>query len=369
MLKKLIDKKTEAFKQAFPKFQVSKNGSLYYRQGVKKEKRKFIRNGFTITKNTLDKLGAKVEFEESVARDVFLLTKTGKLMYKNSVNRFSVFNLKKVRNYQHNLLGIYLIGRKYEWLKDYPDLLQYKFFQSFPSLAEARKYLGYEFISDKDFAHLFEERTYGIDVLAVLVKAKDKSSAYRLLKKINTEDIHFLNDYIRLCLDKGFEIEIPAGVNKLKELHDTAVWEARKEDAENFSKKDNYEAVDANFETLWKAKNIQFERIKSPYEMYMTGARQKHCIGTNYYSTLGSYSFYTIYWKDKEYQIQINQNGYSSQFYGYDNKTPPQELKDLMDLSNTEIYKHKIIKRTDADFSEYPKIDPSAKESNYDTEW
>lgn len=362
MLKKVVNKKIEAFKEAFPKFEVSKNGNVYFRQNVQKIDRKIKTTGFSVTKNTINKLGTTKEWTEHKAQNVYLITKQGKLMVRNSNNHFSNLSLKSAKRsafISKELVNIYLIGRKYEWIKNYPLLLPYKFFKSFNSLGEAKNFLGFDFISDADFYKMFTGDYNRACTLEVVLKAKDKSNAYKLLKNIDTHSSTMLKDYLHICDECGFEPEIPAGKNKLKELHDAAIWEARKEDAELYSKQEVYSGTDCVFEEEWTKRGIEFQRLKTPYEMYVTGLKQMHCIGTNYYNSLQSYSFYTIHWKEKEYQIQLTTNGSINQFYGFNNSHPPQELRDL--VKEDVNLAHKIEKIADYDYREYPKAQSTKK--------
>lgn len=362
MLKKLINKKIEAFKEAFPEYEISKNGNVYYKQGVQKVEKKVKTTGISVTKNTIDKLGTIKEWTEHRAQNVYLLTKQGKLMVRNSSNRFSNLSLKSAERaafVSEKLIDIYLIGRKYEWIKDYPILLRYKFFKSFKSLGEAKNFLGFKFISDADFYSMFNGEYGKVCTLEVVLKAKDKSNAYKLLKNLDIHSNAMLKDYLHICDECGFETEIPAGKNKLKELHDAAIWEARKEDAKLYSKQEVYKGADCIFEEEWTKRGIEFQRLKTPYEMYVTGLKQMHCIGTNYYNSLQHYSFYTIYWKEKEYQIQLDTKGSILQFYGFNNSHPPQELRDLVKEGIN--LAHKIEKIADYDYREYPKAQSKKK--------
>lgn len=358
MLKKLIDKRIDAFKEKFPEYEVSRNGNIYYREGVREVERRIRFNDLSVTKNTINKLGTTTVFKEKTSQNVYLITKKGKLMQRNSMNRFTNLTLKKSK--YTNLLDIWMIGRKYEWMKDYPALLEYKFFQSFGNLSEAKNFLGYSFLSDKDFYQIFIDGN-NTQVLYMVIKAKNKANVAKLLKNLDYDTRQLLKDYIQICEEKGYDLDIPAGKNALREIHDNAIWEARKEDAENYSRLEIYDGKDCAFEDEWRKRGIDFKRIMSPYEMYEIGAKQQFCLGTNYYNQLHNYSFYSVFYEGKEYEMQISTSGYVNQFHGYKNiVNPPQELKDKL-IKDVDL-KHSIIKLKDFHPDEYPKVKNGKKE-------
>lgn len=362
MLKKLVNKRIETFKEKFPDYEVSKNGNIYCRIGVQEIERKIKLTELGVTKNTINKLGSVKEFKEKKSNAVYLITKQGKLMVRNATNRFSNLSLRTIQNqYGHNnLLDVWLIGRKYEWIRDYPALLRYKFFQSFKSLNEAKVFLEFDFLSDKDFYQMFVDGST-IPVLFMSIKAKNKSNVPKLIKVLDYEAKQLLKDYLHICEEKDYEVEIPAGKGSLREIHDAAIWKARQEDAENYSKLEVYDGKDCNFEKEWAKLGISFERLKSPYKMFEVGAKQQFCLGTNYYGQLHNYSFYTIIDGGKEYQIQISPEGKVIQFHGYKNViNPPQELREK--LTKDIDLKHSIIKTMDFRSDEYPKVQTDRKE-------
>lgn len=348
MLKKIVDKRVELFKEKFPNFQVSKkSNSLYTKIGERTIDKEVFISGRAVTKATLNKLGSKVAWKESHSSYVYLLTPKGRLMVSSGGN-FKSLSLKELSQRHEELKDIFFIGKKYEWLKDYSKLWEYRFFQSFNSLADAKKFLGFSFISDQDFYDLFGNDWY--DYLSIMILAKDKSNAVRLLKNIDNEDKDTLKDYIQMCQDNNIPIEIPAGKNKLQELHDNAMWEVNKKNMDAYSKEFRYEITE-NFTKIWKERGLSFRRLETPYQMYEQGIKQSHCIGTNYAGSLGSYSFYSFNFKDRDYEIQISPNGSVRQFYGRKNTNPPQELKEKVTTNITLSFDLKDI---NTDVINYP---------------
>lgn len=337
MLKKILEKRIELFKKEFPDFQISKKtGSLYCRVGTFENKKSVVYTGRSVTKGNITKLGSKIEWVESKSRYVYLLTPKGRLMISKNGGNFGSATLKTIRQECTGLKSIFFVGKKYEWIKDYSNLWDYKFFQSFNSLSEAKKFLGFSFISDADFVALFDFDHY--DYLSPIILAKNKKNVLRLYKNLDSESKDLLRDYLTLCYENNFEIEIPAGINKLEELHDSAVWLVNQKNAECYSKECKYD-IEENFTKIWNERGLSFKRLSTPYEMYSQGIKQQHCIGTNYATSLHSYAFYTFLYKDKEYDLQLYKNGSVGQFYGKKNKHVPSELSE------------KVIKNLDLKFN------------------
>jgi len=328
MLKKITEKRIEQFKNDFPEFKISKKtGSMYIRIGVTESTKQIKYNGRAITKGTVKKLGQFQEWKQSKARFVYLLSPAGKLMMSKEGGNFRSVTLKALRTENSDLTNTFFIGKKYEWLGNYPNMFAYKFFQGFNSLSEAKKFLGYSFISDDEFSNLFKDDWF--DFLTPVILAKDKKNVVRLFKDMNSETRDSLNDYINMCQEHNMDIEIPAGKNKLEELHDSAMWEINKRNMNCYSKEYKYD-IKEEFTKIWQERKLIFRRLETPYEMYAQGIKQIHCIGTNYATQLGYYAFYTFNYKDKEYDIQLYKNGSVGQFYGRKNTEVPKELKELV---------------------------------------
>lgn len=326
MLKKIKEKRVEQFKKDFPDFKISKKtGSLYTRIGVVESTKKIKYTGRAITKGTVKKLGELQEWKTSKARFVYLMSPAGKLMISKDGGNFTSVGLKALRHENSDLTNVFFIGKKYEWLGNYPNMFPYKFFQGFNSLSEAKKFLGYSFLSDEDFSGLFKDDWF--DFLTPIILAKEKKNVVRLFKDLCSETRDALNDYINMCQEHNIEIEIPAGKNKLEELHDCAMWEINKKNMDCYSKEYRYD-IKEEFTKIWEERKLKFRRLETPYEMYAQGIKQIHCIGTNYAGNLGYNAFYTFTYKDKEYDLQIYKNGSVGQFYGRKNTPVPQELRD-----------------------------------------
>jgi len=326
MLKKITEKRIEQFKNDFPEFKISKKtGSMYIRIGVTESTKQIKYNGRAITKGTVKKLGQFQEWKQSKARFVYLLSPAGKLMMSKEGGNFRSVTLKALRTENSDLTNTFFIGKKYEWLGNYPNMFPYKFFQGFNSLSEAKKFLGYSFISDEEFSNLFKDEWF--DFLTPVILAKDKKNVVRLFKDMGSDTRDSLNDYINMCQDHNMPVEIPAGKNKLEELHDSTMWEINKQSMDCYSKEYRYD-IEENFTKVWIERGLTFRRLETPYEMYSQGIKQIHCIGTNYAGNLGRNAFYSFSQEGKDYEIQIYSNGSVGQFYGRKNTSVPADLKE-----------------------------------------
>ena len=360
MLKRIVEKRIEEFKAKFPDHQVSKKtGSLYTKIGIIENKKAVVYTGRAVTKGCVAKLGTKVEWTEKKSRFVYLISPKGKLMISKQGGNFGSVSLKAIRHECTDLSSIYFIGKKFEWLKDYVALWDYKFFQGFNSLGEAKKFLGFSFISDADFVGLFGFDHY--DYLSPMILSEDKKNVLRLYKDIDSETKDSLRDYIQMCQENGLEIVIPAGVNKLEELHNEAMWKVNEKNAECYSKEYRFD-IKEEFTKVWNERGLVFKRLETPFEMYSQGIKQQHCIGTNYATTLHNYAFYTFTFEDKEYDIQIYRDGGIGQFYGKKNKPVPSELRDKV---KKDIKLEFILTDTKPNLENYPLL----KEPKEVTDW
>ncbi len=336
MLKKVKEKRIEVFKKSFPDYKISDKGNYYVRLGVSKQKKVILKTGRSVTKNTLDSLGTTLEFEKSDASVVLLLKPTGALKVKFHRTAWSNLTLKLLDNHLYGetykgIIEVFFIGRKYEWMKNYKNLWKYKYFQSFNSLKEAKNYIGFDFISNKDFYKIFKDDWYSHEFDSIILADK-KKNVFNLLKNADQKVMHTLDDYIKLAYEHNIKPIIPKGKNRLTQLHDDLVWEVSKKTAQDYSKEQKFYPIDnEKFESCWREKGLVFKRLNTPYEMYVEGCKQRHCLGTNYYNSLGNQSFYVFEWEGERYDLQLHQNGAFGQFYGYKNlKTAPQELRNII---------------------------------------
>ena len=389
------DKRINLFKKYFPDHTVSRKGNFVATIGTKKDTRVIVHNGYNITKSLVDKVGKTTTIPISSSDIVLVMATTGKFLIKftnernfkrttmKSINRVMQMYFGKDNIYREkvrrDIAEIFFIGRKYEYLKNYPQLWNFKLFENFKSLKEVKIFLGMPFISDSEFANMFvdieeeeedddfltgvSDSIRDFDYIAPILLAKNKLNAYTLLKSIDNKSKNILKDYIKMCIDNEIEVVIPAGKNKLTELHDDVSLEIAIKNADKYSKKrvfrmdfpikQDLTGKKHVFTKFWEYNNIEARRLETPYDMYLQGCKQKHCIGSNYYDSLDKYSFYSINWKGEDYDIQIHQNGRIGQFYGKRNCNPPIELKTLITHENCD-YEHRIIPIEGIDLKDYP---------------
>ena len=365
MLKKLVDKKIEQFKKDFPEYGISKKtGSFYARVGVQKIPRNVRNSGFAVTKGTVGKLGTMNTWVENRAESIYLLTQKGKLMVSKRGARYKNVSLKDLRMGCEDLKNVFFIGRKYEWMREFPNLYPYRFFQSFNSLSDAKKFLGYSFISDSDFVSLFGDKMF--DYLMPIILAEEKSNAASLMKKINGKSLDLLSDYLNMCLNNDIPVKIPAGINRLDELHSEVTLEINRTQMELYSKEFRYEITE-EFTKVWRERGLVFKRLETPYEMFEVGLKQSHCIGTNYASSLGRQAFYSFTYDSKQWEVLIYLNGSVGQFYGKRNSEVPYNLRKLV---TEDIDLKFFLTDVNPDIEDYPyKMDKSDSTSVNDDLW
>jgi hypothetical protein len=354
MLKKLVEKRIAQFKVDFPEFKVSKKGNLYYAHNETSQRQGMEFNVFNVTKGTLNKLGEHKEWHKSTSDYTVLITQSGKLMikYRKKPN-FKLVTMKDVRKVS-TLTDCFMIGRKFEYLTQYPSLKQYNFFQGFNSLREAKVFLGYGFISDTDFYSLFPKSNgfhhrSNSDFFRFIIITPDKykSNIVSLIKNNSDHRTLFmlLTDYHNMADSLGMEKVVPRSFNRLRELHDNAVLKVNERQADKYTNEveasiESVREDGTTFEDDWKTLNIKFSKLDTQRKLFLEGIKQKHCLGS-YTDRLDSFSFYSLYWDDKPYNIQIAPSGNLRQFYGYRNCQPPKELRELVYDKNID-YTHKI---------------------------
>jgi hypothetical protein len=346
MNKKLYTKRVELFKKEFPDYKTSKAGNFYEYIGLNNSEHYIESSGFNTTKNMLVNIGKKTDFNKKSYEWLLMITPRGKLMAKQVKGGFRNLSLQVIsyrfnRNLTSKIKELFFIGRKYDYLKDYPKLWKFRMFQNCNSLNEAKKFLGFEFISDSKFLSLFEGKNH-LDIIALMVRAKNKPNLVSLLGKINEKnpgDLDLLVDWVVTLGGNDVEVDFPRSINKLRELHDAVVAAQNVEELENYSKEIKFKSNTKHIEDLFLEQGLIFDKLETPHALYNEGIIRKHCIGTSYVHELNRMSFYTINDLDKEvtakYTLAIHSGtGSIGQFYGYRNVNPPKELKNIIDTIN-----------------------------------
>lgn len=359
MRKALLNKKMRLFQEYFPEHKVSSTGSLYTELNTQKLKKVIVINSQCVTKGTLAKIGQKREFNKDMSTRL-LLTSTGKLMINQLGGKFRMLSMKDLfgadpRSGDHGktaiitasrtqvrkgeakeskenpgeivsrIADIFFVGKKYEWIKLYPMLWAMPYFRSFPSLSAAKNYLGYTFISNEQFIHLFGTRT----ALQRLIEAQTHEQKVAMVQFLDDKRAsETLEDLWRLCEELKIPmVTIPESKIALNEVHDKLVTELSLKGAEKYSEeKIEYKSDIFDY---WRDNKLVFEILDSPRRLYIEGQRQSHCIGS-YTNQMKKNIFVSFTWEDRTYDLMMRLDGMSVQFYGKRNCQPPEELRKLV---------------------------------------
>lgn len=353
MLKKIVTKRVSLFKKSFPVYETSTKGNLYHRLNPSTVEHQLNFTGFSATKAQLKKIGTVEKYITKTEDALFLIVpETGKFLIKDKTKRYGGAYFKRVTIkdlIRYPILAdTFFVGRKFEYLKDYPNLWNFRLCQNFTSLKELKVFMDYEFISDKKFYSIFE-LNYSSDYILYMYKTKNKPDIVSLFtnnKGNHTKIFQLIYDTMGLARAINVTFEIPAGLNKLQDIHDdfTKIMNTRKLSV--CSKEIDYDLKPINepgkmfFLEYWNNIGVQYRKLETQYDMLEQGIKQTHCLGSK---DLRDNTFYSITYMDKSYEIQIHPNsGLITQFLGKYNTQPPEELKSM--IFNKEInYRHSII--------------------------
>lgn len=356
MLKKLVEKRVNLFKTGFPDYQTSKKGNLYFRYKPSHDTLNIHYSGFSMTKGTFSKVGTTDRRLIQTQRAIFLIKPdTGKLLVKREgAKNYKLATMRDVISLEcEAFTNCFFVGRKFEYLKEYPKLWLFRIFQNFNSLKEAKKFLGFGFLSDDEFTNIFKNTSgYAVDYVMMMGITKNKAKFVSLM---NSEDRHqeiyrIFEDYVRMCREVDLRPTIPGTFKRLKTLHDDLSKTLSLRKAANASNEVIFETRYVKPEEgktfycdAWERKGIQFKQLVTKREMYYQGLKQKHCIGSAHSDMMGSYSYYTITFKGSDYDIQVIPTGRVGHFYGSCNTTPPEELREMI-YDDTISYVHNIVR-------------------------
>jgi hypothetical protein len=357
MLKKIVNKRVEMFKQIFPEYETSKKGNLYYKLNPYQSEKQLPYTGFSVTKGTYKKMGQRTTYNKGECDAIFLIKPdTGKMLIKRRYLRnYKIMTLKDVRDLPV-VAPTFFIGRKFEYAKDYPILWKYPLTQNFTSLKELKNFLGFDFINNKQFYSMFQEDE-ARDYLKLFFFAKNKSNVYNLLTNNDNHAAIFdiFHDYLTLCQSRGVEVKIPAGINKLRAYHDELVYIVNQEKLRDADKNKYFELLPIKppkgkifFLDYWDSIGLKYRKLESQYDMLLQGIKQNHCIGSNYSHTLHHQTFYTITHKGEEYDMQIFPDGRVGQFYGKYNRPVDSDLRRELKENPNISYIHRIMEIADS---------------------
>jgi hypothetical protein len=274
----------------------------------------------------------------------------GKYGYYNEPINLNPYNVTLSKANSTTVMKILLLGTTAEWIVHYPELWTSQQAYHFNSFKEYKAFLGVQHL-DMETIELIKNNN---NLYPILLKYEDQQVFTNLIDKLTTSmkaDLSTLEDYYELCEKTKTTFEQPKGINKLIELHDTLT------NIENEKKyKDvpgdvvakiitntpttkpglfnfNTTPTEKTFIEIWKDRGLKVKHLNSIKLMIQQGAKQKHCLGSNY-TTLNNMtyaSFFTFTFEGKEYDLQLKTNGTIGQFKGYRNCTPPKELRDLIE--------------------------------------
>ncbi len=232
MKKELYNQKLELFKQ-LGEVKLSKKGNHYINYNQRKKDRKInIYSMYSVNTRTHNKIDSKEITLTRTQSDVILLTKTGvlKMRFANSfvgIKRKSRYikDLDSIKSgLQRQCLKISFLGKKYEYLYRYPELLHFSLAYDFSSIDDFKKYLGYEDITVSRF--LFFISNYPeIAINGVLFPGETLES---IKSNLNLKDVGNINirdtyhtDYYHLfnkILSIKQRLEIPVQKDQVQRL-------------------------------------------------------------------------------------------------------------------------------------------------------
>jgi hypothetical protein len=373
MRKAVINKKIKAFKEVFPNWKQSQRTDSIYAKVNEVEVDKVVEyHARNLTKGVFHKFGTKETFKRKHTDVVYLISPMGKLMYRTGQGRMSWRNatLKHVREYNGwikdleaktqeapensflttptkraklQIKDVFFIGKKYEWMKDYPEFWYFKFFMSFTSLKEAKNFLGFTYISNQRFYGMFKDKP--VDAFDDILKYRDNKNIVNLFNKLDKDSYHMFVDYMQMCEQEAMTPEIPKGYNKLRKIHDAVAEKQNKELLKYTSKECVIFPKYVHYERAWIKRGLKFKRLTDPYTLRLTGIRQKHCIGS-YHSMIFNQAVYSFFYEGKEFNLAFDsESGNILQLRGYRNSSGPDKLYDL--ISKDVDLKHTIIRKTE----------------------
>jgi len=317
--KKVFQKKLEALEKYHltnpdysEEVKTSEKGNHYITTNQSKAIRTY--NSYNITKSVVDKLGTNFTFPAN--QRVIMLTQTGKFIVKEESGW---------KNLTKNYGKLYYIGKKFEWILQYPELKYFRIAKQFSSLNSFKKWLEYEFISDDEFISLLNDK-FNIELL-IEFKLKSKDERVNLINLLKIGETQTVKDTLNMMEQLDIKHEIPKGKNALKELHDSLSRQIKVKNTPFIEVKVTLE----DFHIPWDYKVIQ-----TSYELIERGIENKHCIGS-YYNSLFNDIFLVIEGYDCHVRKNYENKWYISQMRGTYNKDAPQEMRNIISKSLEKI--------------------------------
>lgn len=377
MKKELLNKKIELFKTLSP--EVSKNGNYYVKVFESVNRKHVTKGDRSVTINTLDDMFSSRFIDTNEPELLLLLKPTGKLLYKTGGRRgFKTFNLiayknlygsRKEYNYPLDVaLETYLIGRKCEWVKDYPCLLHAEqLIRSCKSLKHFKNVMGYNFCSQDEFKTILNVANIinkPASIIAFLLSFKP-TDVHKLFLKRQFKDVkdskelhsrlgrnyHFLIDFADMVINAQYASKdvnlpkrkrdvyalalskkrFPRTINQIKQCHDdfnSVVSRINILGADTT----RYIANDDSIVYALEQAKFKVTRLESEYDLVHEGINMNHCVGSMSHR-LSNSRFYHLHKDGMDITCYINTKGDIKQCYRERNQNVPSDTYMVIDLA------------------------------------
>lgn len=328
--KSVLKKRISAFKEAFPGFRESEKGNLYYLINEQDKEVELIPQ--RITKANIARLGESRFF--TIYDHMVMITQTGKVLVRhyirNKATKIKALNYKFgfYNSDLHPIIEVDMIGRKYEWMKSYKDLWMFDLPKGFSSLKEFKVFLGFGFISDKQFLKLKLD-----EVIKIYHTNHQTKVNYVNMVREKSLSFHDFLECIRMYKDLGLNETVPTSGSRLRTLHNELSNRLTLQALQMDFSKECAEYKGKFIE--WANEQPSIEVITQPSRMIQLGISNQHCLAT-YINKMGTSMFLNVDVKDMisengEYQAEVRISDRKIvQFRGKRNKVGPYSVKNLL---------------------------------------
>lgn len=290
--------------------QTSKEGNRYV---VLNKDNNLLETAYTchnVTKNTLNMLG--VTFTRPNPRSQVLLLVKNKFMFKNyNDTKFSSLTVRHVRELPQ-LSECFLIGKKAEWLKNYPQIKYTRFWnllKSFSSLKELLITLGVTFRIDDVDTNKLQNLINGF-------KFKNKQN----LLLSSTAIVQDTQDMI---ISTG-RFDLYNSDKSIQNIHDELIVIINQNRLESYSDIPVFPKYAKSICEKFNSIELEYTQLKSHRDIAIEGMVQQHCVGSRA-NALQDNCFFSIQYDGKQYTLQCTDRNII-ELKGKCNTTPPIEL-------------------------------------------
>ena len=314
---------------------VSKKGNYYVELSRNTDIVTTDYNYFNVTKAKINNVGETFTYPK-ISTEIIMLTTTG-VYYKNTNStKFSKLSLKDVRH-KVKLKELFLIGKRAEWLKNYPQLSLncWNYIKSFSSLREMLKHLGVTF----NLSNITENQ---LECLIVGYKFQDKHDILKYSPQ-------YILDIIRMINQTGL-FEYYQTSKSLPKVHNELVEIINKNKLESYSNTPIFPVYAKQVIKQLEDSNIKFTWLNNHRDLVLEGMKQHHCVSSRQnqlYNTL----FFNIEHAGKDYTLQCTKNTVV-EFKGKYNEAVPVELKNIIIETLNPKYENIFIASTNNELEE-----------------